>query len=335
MLSIRGNTQARPIFDAALRNYGDTARHHMDLGRAYGQSRYPDDAEQQFQRALELAPTFPGAHYSLGAAYMDQTHANVELAEKEFREELALNPDDARDDALSFQQLGLIAQQRGDNKEAEQDFLRATELAPDNSSNFLHLGSLYYHLDRPQDAEPALRRAIQLSPGPEHNFWEIQRAHYQLGRILAAKGNQQEAASELAISQSLLDRSRKQQEHRVTGLEEIDMDRPAKTHITSPQDIAAFQEFLEHLTPLIAAGYNNLGVHAAMATRFEIAAKRFALAAQWDPSLPGVNRNWARAAFAAHDCRQAGNPLRRAIQQAPSDAELNSMLTACRDAINQ
>jgi tetratricopeptide (TPR) repeat protein len=330
MLSIRGNSQAKPIFAAALRTYGDSARHHMDVGRAYGQSRYPDDAAPEFQRALELDPTLPTAHYSLGAAYMDETHANVALAEKEFREELALNPDDA----LSYQQLGLISQGRGDDKEAEFDFRRATELAPGNSSNFLNLGSLYFHLNRPQDAEPALRRAIELSVNPEHNFWEIQRAHYKLGRILSAKGNQDEAARELSISQSLLDRSRKQQEQRVTGIE-VDSDRLEKTRIASPQDAAAFQEFLQHLTPLIAGSYNNLGVHAAMAGKFETATKQFALAAQWNPLLPGVNRNWARAAFAAHDCSRAMNPLHRAMEHDPSDAELNSMLVACNKVIAQ
>ncbi len=329
MLSIRGNTQAKPIFAAALSTYGDSARHHMDIGRAYGLCRYPDDAVPEFQRALELASTLPTAHYSLGAAYMDETYANVALAEKEFRKELILNPDDA----LSYQQLGLIAQRRGDNKEAEFDFLRATELAPGNSSNFLYLGSLYFHLNRPQEAEPLLRRAIELTVNPEHNFWEIQRGHYQLGRILAAKGNQDEAARELSISQSLLDRSRKQQEQRITGLE-VDMDQLAKTRIASAQDIAEFQEFLLHLSPLIAGSYNNLGVHAAMAGKFDTAAKHFALAAQWNPSLPGVDRNWARAAFAAHDCSQAITPLRRAAQQNPSNAELNSMLTACRNTTN-
>ena len=325
VLSIRGNNQAKPIFTAALKTYGESARHHMDVGRAYGQCGYPDSAVPEFQRALELDPSLPVAHYSLGAAYMDETHANVALAEKEFREELALNPDDA----LSYQQLGLIAQGRGDDKEAEFDLRRATELAPGNSSNFLYLGSLYFHLNRPQDAEPAFRRAIELTANPEHNFWEIQRAHYQLGRILSAKGNQDEAARELAISQSLLDRSRKQQEQRIAGLE-VDPDRLTKTRIASPQDTAAFQEFLQHLTPLIAGSYNNLGVHAAMAGKFETAAKQFGLAAQWNPSLPGVDRNWARAAFAAHDCSQAITPLRRAAQQDPSDAEIHSMLAACQ-----
>jgi tetratricopeptide (TPR) repeat protein len=325
-VAVRGDTAAKPLFAALLKTYGDSARHRMDIGRIYGQTNYADDAVQEFKRALALDPSFPGAHYSLGAAYMSG-NSPTELAEKEFRKELALNPNDS----LSYQQLGRIALARNDDHEAELNFRRAIELAPNNVSNYMILASLYYdHLKRPQDAEAAFRRAIELTLNPARNNWEVQRAHYILGRILAARGDQAGAESEFAISQSMLER-KSQQDQRISGLE-VTADPLAKTRIASPQDIAAFQQFLEHLTPLIAGSYNNLGVHAAMAGKFEIAAKRFAFAAQWNPSLPGVDRNWARAAFEAHDCSQAITPLRRAAQQNPSDAELNSMLAACNAA---
>lgn len=326
VLAIRGNIQAKPIFDATLRTYGDSARHRMDLGRAYGQCNLPDEAVSEFQHALALGPSLPGAHSSLGAAYMSGTHVNYALAEKEFRQELAINPENA----LSYQQLGLIAQERNDDQQAESNFRRATELDPGNASNFLYLGVLYFHLGRPQDAEPALRRAIELAVNPEHNLWEIQRAHHQLARILAAKGDPAGAADEFAISQTMLDRKREQQEQRVSG-HEVAVIAFAKTRAVTPQDAAAFQDFLQHVTPFIAAAYNNLGVHAAMAGSFERASRQFALAAQWNPSLPGVDRNWARAAFAAHDCAQAIAPLRRAVQHDPADTELSSMLTTCNN----
>jgi Flp pilus assembly protein TadD len=253
-----------------------------------------------------------------------------ELAEKEFRKELALNPNDS----LSYQQLGRIALARNDDHEAELDFRHAIELAPNNVSNYMILASLYYdHLKRPQDAEVAFRRAIELTVNPARNNWEVQRAHYILGRILAARGDQAGAEREFAISQSMLE-SKSKQDQRISGLE-VTADPLAKTRIASSQDIAAFQQFLEHLSPLIAGSYNNLGVHAAMAGKFETATKQFALAAQWNPLLPGVNRNWARAAFAAHDCSRAMNPLHRAMEHDPSDAELNSMLVACNKVIAQ
>jgi Flp pilus assembly protein TadD len=69
-----------------------------------------------------------------------------------------------------------------------------------------------------------------------------------------------------------------------------------------------------------------------MSSQFPIAAQHFQRAAQWNPSLPGVERNWARAAFAAHDCAQAIPPLQRSLEHNPSDTELTSMLAACRAA---
>jgi tetratricopeptide (TPR) repeat protein len=327
-VAIRGDTAAKPIFAALLKTYGDSARHRMDIGRIYGQTNYADDAVEEFKRALAFDPSFPGAHYSLGAAYMSG-NSPPELAEKEFHKELALNPNDS----LSYQQLGRIALAHNDDHEAETAFRRAIELAPNNVSNYMILASLYYdHLKRPQDAEAAFRRAIELTVNPAHNNWEIQRAHYILGRILAARGDQADAEREFTISQSMLER-KSQQDQRISGLE-VTADPLAKTRIASAQDIAAFQQFREHLTPLIAGSYNNLGVHAAMAGKFDTAAKQFALAAQWNPSLPGVDRNWARAAFAAHDCSQAITPLRRAAQRDPSDTELNSMLAACGNTTN-
>ena len=327
ILAIRGQVAAHPVFAATLRTYGDSARHRMDIGRAYGISGFPDDAVEQFRHVLALDPSFPTAHYSLGAAYMGGSHADIALAEEEFRKELALNPRDT----LCYPELGQIAQQRGDDTEAEFDFRRATELDPANSTNFVLLGSTYYRLNQPQDAETALRRAIALNTDPSHNRWEIQRAHYLLARILAARGNRSEAASEFAIAQSMLDQSRKQQMDRVIG-HEVTANPLAKTHIAAPEDVAAFQNFREHLTPLIAAGYNNLGVHAAMAGQYDTAAKRFQRAAQWNPGLNAIDSNWGRAAFAAHDCAEAERPLERAVERNPSDTELNSMLSTCRAA---
>ena len=328
VLAVKDNTQAKPIFAAILRAYGDSARHRMDLGRAYGQYGYSDDAIQEFQRVLAFDPAFPGAHYSLGAAYLGENGTHLDLAEKEFRKELARNPKDP----LCYPQLGRIALARNDHREAELDLRRATELDPNNSSNFLLLGSLYYRLTRMADAESAFRRAIALSLNPEHNNYEIQRAHYQLGRILAARGNQAEAQRELAVSQSLLDRQSQQLQDHGSGTA-VPASPLARTRIATPEDAAAFQDFLHRLSPLIAAGYNNLGVHAAMAGQFEIAAKRFGLAAGWNPSLSGVDRNWGRAAFASHDCAQAVAPLERAVQRGPADGELSSMLAACRAAV--
>jgi tetratricopeptide (TPR) repeat protein len=323
-LAIRGDIAAKPLFAALLKTYGDSAPHRMDIGRIYGQTNYAEDAVQEFKRALDFDPSFPGAHYSLGAAYMSG-NSPPELAEKEFRKELALNPNDS----LSYQQLGRIALARNDDHEAELAFRKAIELAPNNVSNYMILASLYYdHLKRPQDAEAAFRRAVELTLNPARNNWEIQRAHYILGRILATRGDQAGAEREFAISQSMLENKSKQ-DQRISGLE-VTADPLAKTRIASSQDIAAFQQFLEHLSPLIAGSYNNLGVHAAMSSQFPIAAQHFQRAAQWNPSLPGVERNWARAAFAAHDCPQAMPPLQRAIERDPSDAELNSILAACR-----
>jgi tetratricopeptide (TPR) repeat protein len=330
ILGIKDNVRAKPVFDKLLHTFGDTPYVRMDIGRAYGQYGYPEDAVRQFQRVLALDPHYPEAHYSLGAAYFGDFGANADLAEKEFRAELARNPNDQ----FCYPQLARIALARNNDQEAEIDLRRATELDPYNPSNFLFLGTLYYRLGRMQEAEPAFRRAIALTVNPDRNNWEIHRAHYFLGRILVARGDKAEAETELALAQSLFDRQQQELRDRSAGIGVAP--RPlTRTRIPSPEDVAAFQEFLHNVSPLIAAGYNNLGVHAAMASQFDTAAKRFGLAQHWNPSLEGVDRNWARAAFAAHDCAQAIPPLERALQQTPADTMLTSILAACHTSANK
>jgi tetratricopeptide (TPR) repeat protein len=100
--------------------------------------------------------------------------------------------------------------------------------------------------------------------------------------------------------------------------------------VATPKEVNELKRFAEQIGPLLAGSYNNLGVHAAMSGKYAEAAGYFALAAKWDPGLAGVDRNWGRAAFAAHDCAQAVAPLRRAVAGDLSNAELAGMLKQCQ-----
>jgi Flp pilus assembly protein TadD len=66
-----------------------------------------------------------------------------------------------------------------------------------------------------------------------------------------------------------------------------------------------------------------------MREEFAKAAGYFQLAAKWNPALSGVDSNWGRAAFAAHECEQAIGPLHRALAAHPLDTEMRAMLDRC------
>ena len=214
ILDASGPKAATAIFAKVVEQFGDTAAVRMRIGRIYGLAGVPDRAIEEFKKAVAMDPKMPGAHYSLGAAYMSNSAAGFPKAEAEFHKELALYPNDS----FSYPQLGQIALRRHDYHEAELDYKRAAILNPLDADNFDELGKIYAETERPSDAEAALRKAIALTVDPARNNYAIQRAHYRLGRLLLASGNSLEGESELQISQELLAKARPRQENWIRKL---------------------------------------------------------------------------------------------------------------------
>jgi tetratricopeptide (TPR) repeat protein len=319
--------KANAIFAKVIAQYGDTASVHMRIGRIYALGGSPDEAVSEFKKAIAKDPKMPGAHYSLGAAYMTSSKRDFPAAEAEFRKELALHPSDT----LSYPQLAYIALTKRDYHSAEINFKRAIALNPLAADNYMQLGKLYMETQQSGDAETAFRKAIELTVDPSNNSYEIERAHYRLGRLLMAKGNKDEADRELKISQYLLAQRDRESAAKLTG-EEVQRNPLEKTKVATPKEVAELKDFAKQASPLVAASYNNLGVHSAMKSDFPKAAEYFHLAAKWNPSLPGVDANWGRAAFAAHDCEEAVIPLRKILESHPSDAEVQAMLAQCKNS---
>jgi tetratricopeptide (TPR) repeat protein len=325
VLEANGPKAAAAIFAKVVAQFGDTAAVRMRIGRIYALGGFLGQAIEEFERALAKDYKMPGAHYSLGAAYMSNSATDLSKAEAEFRTELALHPNDT----FSHPQLGRIALRRHDYHEAEINFKHAIASNPLDADNFADLGKLYMETQRPSDAEVAFRQAIALTVNPERNNYAIQRTHYKLGQLLLANGNTSEGERELQISDELLAKQDIQYGSKLSG-EQVERNPLERTRVATPSETAELKTFAKHTGPLIAASYNNLGVHAAMREEFAKAAGYFQLAAKWNPALSGVDSNWGRAAFAAHECEQAIGPLHRALATHPLDTEIRAMLDQCK-----
>lgn len=328
-LNIQGYEQGAATFAQLLSRFGDTAAAHMALGRAYGQAHMPDHAADEYRKALAKDASTQGAHFGIGAALVNTANPDAKAAQAEFRKELVLDPKDA----MSWFELGRLSAENpgsaAEAKEAEADMKRAAELDPRNPDIFIELGKFYVQQKRPQDAEPTFRQAIQVTVDPARNRYAIEPAHFYLGKILYAAGRRDEAAKELAISEEMLDRRRKQEEDGLGGRKMVNS-ALKKTRVATEEELEQLESFQRSVAPLLAGSYNNLGVHAAMANDFKKAEAGFALAAKWQPELHGVDGNWGRAAFAAGDFAAAIAPLERAVAANPEDAELRSMLEESR-----
>jgi tetratricopeptide (TPR) repeat protein len=323
-LEANGPKAAAEIFAKVVAQFGNTAAVRMRIGRIYALGAFPEQAIEEFKKAVARDYKMPGVHYSLGAAYMSNSASDLPKAEAEFRKELALHPNDT----FSYPQLGVIAMRRQDYHEAEVDYKHAIASNPLDADNFADLGKLYMETNRWANAEAAFRKAIALTVDPARNNYAIQRTHYRLGRLLQANGNTAEGERELQTAEELLAKQDIQSGSKLSG-ERVERSPLERTRVATPAETAELKIFAKQTGPLIAASYNNLGVHAAMREEFAKAAGYFHLAAKWNPALSGVDSNWGRAAFAAHECEQAIGPLHRALEEHPLDAEMRGMLDRC------
>jgi tetratricopeptide (TPR) repeat protein len=322
---LHGADAASRTSSEIIRRFGDSAAVHMRIGRVYALSGFPDRAIEEFKKAVARDYKMPDVHYSLGAAYMSNLASQLPLAKEEFRKELELHPDDA----YSYPQLGYIALGNLDYHEAEVDFHRAIAANPMNAQVFANLGKLYVATGRTAEAEAAFRQAVTLTLDPSRNEYAIERVHYQLGRLLLARGKEAEGQRELQIAQELLSQRDTEAESKLNG-KSTPSSPLEKTRVATAKDLQELKVFIKQVGPLIAGSYNNLGVHAAISARYSEAAGYFQLAARWNPALRGVDRNWGMADFAARNCREAIEPLRRAVAADSSNTELATMLTECQ-----
>jgi len=327
-LVLADHVSASKILDAMPQRFGDTAELHMKLGIVYGNSKFFEQANQEFIRALAKDPRLKGAHYSLGASYMMQEGTpGFSKAEAEFRKELVTDPENS----LVYMPLGRIAMAQHRYEEAAADLKRAVSLNKESAEVYLALAELYRETEKYPEAEAAYRKAIALTLDPSINGYEVQQAHYWLGKLLVQSGNTAEGRKELDISRNLLYLKEQRTELRLAG--DATLQTPLeKTHEARPEDLAAQKAFEKQVGPAIASSYDNLGVNAANASNFAEASSYFQQAAKWNPDLNGIDRYWGRAAFAAKEYGNAIEPFSRILALHPEDPNVRAMLgiSLCR-----
>ncbi len=314
-LAVSDTKSATHLFAEMSASFGDKAVIYLDFGRAYAEAGLPEQAIAEFNKAIARDPTLPGAHYCLGATYLlSEGEKGFAKATREFHLELARHPDDY----FSLSQLGYIALTEHRTQEAEAALKRAAALDPRNPDNPLLLGQVYLQLEQPAKAEEALRRSIALTTDLSRNHYQVQRAHYLLGRLLMQSGRTEEGKQEMQASQDLLNQNMVRDQARLEGAAppQLQSAPPAVIDLKTKELVA---EFSTRAAPALADSYNNLGAIAAGNSEFAIATHYFERAANWNPSLEGLDYNWGRAAFAADFYAEAAPPLSRYLAANPEE----------------
>ena len=337
-LALKEESQAATIFREMQKGFGDTAQLHMDIGLQYAETDYSEQATDQFRKAIAEDDRLPGAHYSLGASYLQNMgEMNFPKAAAEFRKELEISPNDV----LSHSQLGYIAMKQHDFTEAETELVRASALAPQDPDIDFMLGQLYFEMDQPTKAADALNRSIELTSDSSRNNYQVQRAHYLLARVLMKQGKVDDAKKQIELSNALLQRMDQAKQGKSGGASHGEAPEPLPSNNRSraaridAQQLQKAKTVEAELAPAIADSYNNLGVISAIQKDYKQATTYFQDTAKWAPGLDGLDLNWGRAAFLDGQFEQAIPPLQRYLQTHPADESAHSMLTQSLDRRKQ
>jgi tetratricopeptide (TPR) repeat protein len=133
------------------------------LGLCYLNSQRYDDARKSFAVQYDLEPNSAGAYLLLGTMLM---HANLpELASQEAQKALEITPNFP----LAHFMVGEVALYKSDIPQAISEFEAERRINPDYAAVYDRLGDAYLRVDKLVEAQKALTKAISLdttSTGP-------------------------------------------------------------------------------------------------------------------------------------------------------------------------
>ncbi len=171
---LRGAVAARPDQPVALNTLG---------AALLSTSGAADAATELFERALRANPRYTNARYNLANALAELRQ--WERSAAEFRQVLAVNPDDA----AARQHLGEVLRLWGDEdekaghlEEAAARLRESLDYRPDDALLHSDFGALLARLGRFREAVPEFETALRLDPHLETARRNLQAARARLER---------------------------------------------------------------------------------------------------------------------------------------------------------
>lgn len=153
-------------------------------------SARPEEAQLLLEQALEIRPAWSLAYRELGFVFSRMKKWSEATAV--LRKAISLDPGDM----WSHMYLANACSVQGRLKEAEEEYVEATQVAKDPSSALRFLGDFYYENDRSDEAVDCYRRALEDDP-------EDWGAMYRLGAALTELGEAEEGREWLRKGRSL------------------------------------------------------------------------------------------------------------------------------------
>ncbi len=127
----------------------------LRLARTYEGKQALREAEAAYQKAVEIQPSYPGAHQHLGSFYYKQ--GRYDDARRSFQRASELAPDNYK----ALNNLAAVLVQQGHFAQAERALRHSLEIRP-NPIAYNNLASLYFTQERYAEAVPMMEQAVKM-----------------------------------------------------------------------------------------------------------------------------------------------------------------------------
>lgn len=349
--------RAVQVFNQMQNIAGDSGSLHVLFGRAYRDAEDMPSAVQEFRRAIRIDPATPHAHYFLGLA---QLSLNEWKPTPEAEAEMKLEVHNYPHDYLANYMLGFLASEERRYPESDHYLSIAAQINPEAPEPPLYMGLNAYAQDDAKRAEAMLRKAVILTGKDEaRSNYQIRRAYVDLGRILSNTGRKDEAEAFLTKARELQNKTMEESQQRIasiataggagTGAAIVPLSRQleseaaplpqstadssarldgavlSKSKLTAVQREAA-NERETKLRSVLGLAYSDLATSNALTGEYGKALNYYQEAEDWDPLVPGLDKNLGQSAFHAGHYPEAIAALTKALSHAPDSAPIRAML---------
>ncbi|MEW5979525.1 MAG: tetratricopeptide repeat protein [Acidobacteriota bacterium] len=188
------NDLAEPFLLAAVQLDPKDPMNHYYLGRLYYTLQRFPQAELEFRKTVEMAPSFLKGFDNLALAL--EALGQDEEAVAAYRKAIDLNEQQKTRSEWPYINLAKFFLDRNRYDESIPVAMHATQANPKSADAFFVLGKAYHKIRADKEALEALERAVQ----NDANHTET---HYLLSRIYFKVGRKEDAEKEMAIFQRL------------------------------------------------------------------------------------------------------------------------------------
>ena len=144
-------------YKAALRIDADSAKAHYNLGNAFLKKGMLDEARKEYEEALRIDPSYANARFNLETVLFE-----IALRDTEKRE--VVGRSDSPEDSTAHFNLGYAYKTQGNIELAIREYKEAIKLNPRNAKAHNNLGNVYATKGMYEDAVKEYEEALRIDP---------------------------------------------------------------------------------------------------------------------------------------------------------------------------